>query len=388
MKEIYLDNAATTQMYIGVYDAMRPYLLDDYHNPSAIYKSTFKIREAIEHAREQIAKAVNCDPDLVFFTSGGTEADNWIIREFLTSHIYTSTIEHKAVLEACHKREKETYTQVTYIPVDMNGAIHLGKLDSELAKAPKRPLVSIMTANNEIGTIQPLRTIGKLAYEADGFFHTDAVQAIGTVPIDMQKMGINFLSMSAHKFHGPKGIGALCCNVEARDVPIPFIVGGSQQFNMRAGTENVPAIVGMGKAIELTMRNMDERNTNIGRLRDYLQDLIISDVPEVIVNGGYEPYSDHPKRLPNNLNVSFKGIDGQQLLAMLDNRGISVSAGSACNAEDVRPSHVLTAIKVPKEYINGTIRFSLSEYTTKDDIVYTAMVVTESVKALREMHNA
>ena len=379
--EIYMDNAATTRMLPEVLDAMMPYLTDAYHNPSAIYKSTFKVRDAIQRAREQVAAAVNADPDQVFFTSGGTEADNWIVSRSGAKQIITSAIEHKAILNACLRRVAQGKASLTSIPVDAEGFVSMEVLEKSLPKS-ERTLVTIMAANNEIGSVQPLRQIGGLTHQMGGLFHTDAVQAIGAIPIDMLDMHIDFLSMSAHKFHGPKGIGALCCNTEYRNFPVAMIVGGSQQLNMRAGTENVAGIVGMGKAAELAVKDMETRNAKIAALRGKLAELIFKNIPDVRLNGTCY-FID---RLPNNLSVSFKGVESQQLLAMLDTRGICVSAGSACNAESVRPSHVLLAIKVPEEYVDGTIRFTLGIDTTEDDVTYTANAVAECVKAIREMN--
>lgn len=380
MNEIYLDNAATTRMSPEVLDAMMPYLTDAYHNPSAIYKSTFKVRDAIQRAREQVAAAVNADPDQVFFTSGGTEADNWIVSHSGAKQIITSAIEHKAILNACFRRVGQGKASLTRIPVDAEGFVDMEVLEKSLPKR-ERPLVTIMAANNEIGSVQPLRQIGELTHQMGGLFHTDAVQAIGAIPINMLDMNIDFLSMSAHKFHGPKGVGALCCHTEYRNIPAAMIVGGSQQLNMRAGTENVAGIVGMGKAAELAVKDMETRNAKIAALRSELFELIFENIPDVRLNGTY--YSID--RLPNNLSVSFKDVDGQQLLAMLDNRGICVSAGSACNAESIRPSHVLEAIGVPPEYIGGTIRFSLSDATTEEEIVFTANTVADCVVNIRRM---
>lgn len=381
-REIYMDNAATTRMLPEVLDAMMPYLTDAYHNPSAIYKSTFKVRDAIQRAREQVAAAVNADPDQVFFTSGGTEADNWIIRGCGIDRIITSEIEHKAVLNACKLMAKERGTNTYIVPVDESGMLDMEKFQDKIRRAGWPFLTSVMAANNEIGTIQPLRDIGTLTHQMGGLFHTDAVQAIGAIPIDMLDMHIDFLSMSAHKFHGPKGIGALCCNCSYNLIPKPLIVGGSQQLNMRAGTENVAGIVGMGKAAELAVKDMETRNAKIAALRGKLFELIFENIPDMRLNGTCYCID----RLPNNLSVSFKGVESQQLLAMLDTRGICVSAGSACNAGSVRPSHVLLAIKVPEEYADGTIRFTLGIDTTEDDVTYTANAVAECVKAIREMN--
>lgn len=376
-KEVYLDNAATTRLDAEVLDAMMPYLTDSFHNPSAIYGGTFSVREAIETAKKQIASAVGCEPDEVFFTSGGTEADNWAIRGYASNTI-VSAIEHKAILELSHRMRP--YFKFREIPVTSSGVIDLVELANSLRTGDFR-LVSVMYANNEIGTIQPLKEISGRAHQMGALFHTDAVQAIGHVPVDMRKLGVDMLSMSAHKFHGPKGIGALCVRKQKNgQYPLgAYIVGGSQQKGMRAGTENVPGIVGMGKAIELAARDLQKNAEHEAKLRNLLRELIVSSVPDVRLNGP-EPDS---ARLPNNLNLSFKDVEGQQLLLMLDLWHVSVSAGSACNTESISPSHVLQAIQVPQEYIQGTVRFSLSKDTTEEEIRYAAQRVGQCVKTLR-----
>ena len=379
-KLIYMDNAATTRMLPEVLEAMLPYMTEQFYNPSAIYAPTFPIREAIAHAKEQIARAVNCDPDGVYFTSGGTEGDNWVLQSTVNymycRGVITTPIEHKAVLNTCRYLHDDMRVPVTYVPVDHDGLVDLDELDNAARRFPNA-LISVMTANNEVGTVEPISVIGKIAKKYGNLFHTDAVQAVGGVAVDMKFMNLNYLTMSAHKFHGPKGIGAVCVR-NAKLKPLMF--GGLQQGGLRPGTENVAAIVGMGKAIELAGKDKAERAGTVAALREELRRQIAAKVPDVFFNG-------HPMiRLPNNLSVSFVGVDAQQLLMMLDNAGICVSAGSACNSVDIYPSHVLTALEVPKKAIKGTLRFTLGDDTTKDDVGYVAAKVAECVKMLREMN--
>ena len=377
---IYMDNAATTSLSPEVLDAMMPYLTDEYWNPSAIYSPTFPVREAISHAKEQIARAVNCEPDNVYFTSGGTEGDNWVLQSAV-NYMYcygviTTQIEHKAILNTCRYLHDDMRVPVTYVPVDRDGLLDLDEMCNAARRFPNA-IISVMTANNEVGTIEPISKVGEIAARYGNLFHTDAVQAVGSVAVDMQFMNLNFLTMSAHKFHGPKGIGAVCVR-NAKLKPLMF--GGLQQGGLRPGTENVAAIVGMGKAIELAEKGKAERAGRITALREELRRQIAANVPDVIFNG-------HPLiRLPNNLSVSFVGVDAQQLLIMLDNAGILASAGSACNTVDIYPSHVLTALEVAKNAINGTLRFTLGDDTTEGDVGYVAAKVAECVKMLRGMN--
>ena len=379
-KLIYMDNAATTRMLPEVLEAMLPYMTEQFYNPSAIYAPTFPIREAIAHAKEQIARAVNCDPDGVYFTSGGTEGDNWVLQSTVNymycRGVITTPIEHKAVLNTCRYLHDDMRVPVTYVPVDHDGLVDLDELDNAARRFPNA-LISVMTANNEVGTVEPISVIGKIAKKYGNLFHTDAVQAAGSLPIDMPFMGLNFLTMSAHKFHGPKGIGAVCVrNAKLK----PLMYGGLQQGGLRPGTENVAAIVGMGKAIEIADNSKTKRAVTMAIYRERLKDKITSAVSGVVFNG-------HPKiRLPNNLSVSFEGVDAQQLLMMLDNASICVSAGSACNTVDINPSHVLVALEVPKKAIKGTIRFSLGDDTTEEDVDYVAQKVAEFVNVLRGMN--
>lgn len=379
-KLIYMDNAATTRTLPEVLDAMMPYLTDEYWNPSAIYSPTFPVREAISHAKEQIARAVNCDPDGVYFTSGGTEGDNWVLQSTVNymycRGVITTPIEHKAVLNTCRYLHDDMRVPVTYVPVDHDGLVDLDELDNAARRFPNA-LISVMMANNEVGTIEPISKVGEIAAKYGNLFHTDAVQAVGTLAIDMPFQKINFLTMSAHKFHGPKGIGAVCVrNAKLK----PLLYGGLQQGGLRPGTENVAAIVGMGKAIEIADNSKTKRAVTMAIYRERLKDKITSAVSGVVFNG-------HPKiRLPNNLSVSFEGVDAQQLLMMLDNASICVSSGSACNTVDINPSHVLVALEVPKKAIKGTIRFSIGDDTTEEDVDYVAQKVAEFVNVLRGMN--
>lgn len=379
-KLIYMDNAATTRMLPEVLEAMLPYMTEQFYNPSAIYAPTFPIREAIAHAKEQIARAVNCDPDGVYFTSGGTEGDNWVLQSTVNymycRGVITTPIEHKAVLNTCRYLHDDMRVPVTYVPVDHDGLVDLEELDNAARRFPNA-LISVMMANNEVGTIEPISKVGEIASKYGNLFHTDAVQAVGTLAIDMPFQNINFLTMSAHKFHGPKGIGAVCVrNAKLK----PLLYGGLQQGGLRPGTENVAAIVGMGKAIEIANKTKLERNVKAISLREELRNRIKQKLSGVYENGHWAI------RLPNNLSLSFEGVDAQQLLMMLDNASICVSAGSACNTVDINPSHVLTALEVPKKAIKGTLRFSLGDDTTEEDMDYVAQKVVEFVNVLREMN--
>ena len=377
---IYLDNAATTPARPEVVEAMMPYFTENYGNPSTVYGLGQASKEAINNARRIIADAIGAKENEIYFTAGGSESDNWAIKATAEAyqgkgkHIITTKIEHHAVLYTCEWLEKQGY-EVTYLDVDENGLISLEQLEKSIR--PDTILISIMFANNEIGTIEPIKEIGESARRHKVLFHTDAVQAFTQVDINVDDMNIDMLSASGHKFNGPKGIGFLYIR---KGVKIKnFIHGGAQERNRRAGTENVPGIVGLGKACEIAMSNMKERTKKEIELRDHLIDRIIKEVPYSRLNG-------HPsKRLPNNVNICFRFIEGESLLLWLDQAGICASSGSACTSGSLDPSHVLLAIGLPHEIAHGSLRLTLSEEITLEQIDYTADKVKEIVSKLREM---
>ncbi len=380
MKEIYFDNSATTRLDDEVLKEMMPYLKEEYGNSSSIYKLGRNNRNAIETAREKIAKAINAEPEEIYFTCGGTESDNTAIRGIAYNykkkgnHIITSKIEHPAILETCKQLEREGF-EITYLNVDKNGIVDLEELKKSIKETTI--LISIMFANNEIGTIEPIKEIGKIAKENGIYFHTDSVQAIGSVKINVKDMNIDSLSMSAHKFYGPKGIGALY--VKKGISFQKFMNGGHQERNKRAGTENVPAIVGMGKAIEIAYRDLDEHTKQIKELRDYYEEQIQKRIPYIKINGDME------KRLPGNSNISFKFIEGEGLLLNLDLKGICASSGSACTSGSLDPSHVLLAIGLPHEIAHGSLRISIGKYNIKEEVDYLIDNLVEIVGKLRNM---
>ncbi|MDO5037721.1 MAG: cysteine desulfurase NifS [Tissierellia bacterium] len=380
-KLIYMDNAATTQVSDKVLDTMVPYFRESYGNPSSIYGFGQKNKAALQEAREKVAKSLNADPKEIYFTGSGTEADNWAIREYAKKHqnkgkhIITTAIEHHAVLHVCQDLEKEGF-DVTYLGVDEEGIINLEELKAAIR--PDTILISIMYANNEIGSIQPIKDIGALAKEKGLVFHTDAVQAAGILDIDVKEENIDMLSLSAHKFHGPKGVGVLYVR---RGVNLPaFILGGAQENNKRASTENVPGIVGLGAAIEEAQAHKQEDRQKLSQLRDYLIDQVLEKIPHTRLNG---PRGD--KRLPGNANFSFEFIEGESLLLMLDHFGIAGSSGSACTSGSLDPSHVLLAIGLPHEIAHGSLRLSLGPDTSKEDIDYVVEKLEAVVKRLRDM---
>ncbi|MDD4494947.1 MAG: cysteine desulfurase NifS [Eubacteriales bacterium] len=380
MKEVYLDHAATTYVKREVLEEMLPYFSDKFGNPSALYSKGRESRKAVDEARQKVAKALNAKPEEIYFTGSGTEADNWAIKGTFYAnsqkgkHIITSAVEHHAVLNTCKYLESEG-CEVTYIPVDKDGVISI----DEMLKAvrPDTILISVMTANNEIGTLQPIDQIGRIAREKEILFHTDAVQAIGSIEIDVDKLGIDMLSLSAHKFYGPKGIGVLY--VRKGTKLSSFLQGGGQESKKRAGTENVPAIVGIGKAIELASYALDERTARLRELRDKLIDMISNEISYVKLNG------HRTKRLPGNVNFSFDYIDGESLLLFLDAKSISASSGSACSAGSQDPSHVLTAIGLSSEQAKGSVRFTIGDINTSQDIEYLMEVLPSIVQELRDM---
>ena len=380
MKTVYLDNSATTKTDEEVVKAMLPYLQENYGNPSSIYRIGRENKKAIEEAREKVAIALNCEPNEVYFTAGGSESDNTAIKGIAKSyknkgnHIITSKIEHPAVLETCKQLEKEGF-EVSYIGVDERGIINLEELINEIK--PSTTLITIMFANNEIGTIQPIKEIGEIAKKNDIIFHTDSVQAVGSIKIDVKELNIDSLSLSAHKFYGPKGIGALYVKNGVKFDK--FIKGGHQERNKRAGTENVAGIVGLGKAIELAYQNLEVHNNKIKELRDYYVEQVKEKIPYIKINGDME------KRLPGNSNISFRFIEGEGLLLNLDLKGICASSGSACTSGSLDPSHVLLAIGLPHEIAHGSLRISIGKYNTKQEIDYLVENLVEIVERLREM---
>ena len=379
-KLIYLDNAATTQVYPEVLQEMLPYFSEVYSNPSAIYSFASESKKAVDKARTSVAELINAKTDEIYFTGGGSESDNWALKATADAyaskgkHIITSTIEHHAILHTCAYLEKKGF-EITYVNVDENGKVKLDEL--EAAIRPDTILISIMTANNEIGTIQPVREIGRIAHEHGVLFHTDAVQAFGHIPIDVDEMNIDMLSASGHKINGPKGIGFLYIRtgVKIRS----FIHGGAQERKRRAGTENVPGIVGFCNAAEIDAANMEERIKYESELRDYLMDRVIAEIPYARINGSRE------NLLPNNANFSFQFIEGESMLIMLDDKGICGSSGSACTSGSLDPSHVLLAIGLPHEKAHGSLRLTLSEEITKEDVDFVVEQIKAIVDRLRSM---
>ncbi|MDL2317527.1 cysteine desulfurase NifS [Eubacteriales bacterium OttesenSCG-928-A19] len=380
-KRVYLDNAATTRVKDDVLGEMLPYFTEQYGNASSTqYSFGRDAKKAIERAREQVAMAIGADKAEVYFTSGGTESDNWIVKGAAFAnkgkgkHIITSAIEHHAILHTCQWLEKQGFA-VTYLPVDEFGMVH--PEDLEAAITDQTILVTIMFANNEIGTIQPIETLARIAKSHGILFHTDAVQAIGAVPIDAHGMGIDALSLSAHKFYGPKGVGALYLRKGVRiDVNQQ---GGAQERDRRGGTENVPGIVGLGKAIDLAVSGLDAHAANLTRLRDRLIDGILERIPDTRLNG------HRTQRLPNNVNVSIRYIEGEALLLSLDLAGIAASSGSACTSGSLDPSHVLLGIGLPHEIAHGSLRLTLGDFNTDGDVDYVLEKLPEIVERLRAM---
>lgn len=374
--KVYLDNGATTQVAKEVAQIMQTMFTKKFGNPSSLHNFGVEAQEEMEKARAIIAKKINTEPSQIIFTSGGTEADNLAIRGIAyqnkeKNHIITSAIEHSAVLKTCEALEKEGF-KITYLSVDKEGFISLKKLEEAIT--PKTMLVTIMHANNEIGTLQDIRSIGKICREKNVIFHTDAVQSFTKVPIDVEKDNIDLMSLSAHKIHGPKGIGVLFIRKGVR--PKPLLTGGSHESKMRAGTENTPGIVGFGKAVELIKEKDVEK---MKQLRDILIKGL-EKIPDTIING---PRGE--KRLASNVNVSFKYVEGESLLYHLNDKGIAVSTGSACSSHSLSPSHVLISIGLKPEIAHGSVRLTLSRYTTKEEISYTIKVLKEVVEDLRKI---
>lgn len=380
MRKVYLDNAATTALSPRVLEAMLPYFTQHYGNPSSVHAFGREAKQGLDKARDQVAKALHCDPSEVIFTGCGTESDNTVLLGVAQryrnkgKHIITTNVEHHAILHTCEYLEKQGYS-VTYLPVDQDGLVTAEQVAAAIR--PDTILVSIMFANNEVGTIMPIQEIGAVCKEKGVLFHTDAVQAVGHIPVDVQAMHIDMLSLSAHKFHGPKGVGALYCR---KGIRLPsYIMGGAQEKGRRAGTENVAGIVGLGAAIELATEQLEENRAKMTALRDRLMTGIQARISEVKLNG-------HPtNRLPNNVNFSFKYIEGESILLMLDMNGIAASSGSACTSGSLDPSHVLLALGLPHEIAHGSVRLTLGDETTEEDIDYTIDVLEKTVARLRAM---
>lgn len=378
--QIYLDHAATTEILPEVAYAMEPYLIKKYGNASATYELGAEAKRAITHARETIAASIHAKPNEIYFTSGGSEADNWAIKGMVEisksplKKLVTSKIEHHAILHSCEHLEKQG-CQVIYLDVDKEGIVKVSDLEKEV-RVGKPSLISIMYGNNEIGALQPIEEMGTLAKKYGIPFHTDAVQAVGQVPLSMKRLPVDLLSASAHKFHGPKGVGFLYVR-EGVEIP-SFIHGGGQESGKRAGTENVAGIVGMAKALSIATQEMGRKSREITTLRNYFIKRVTQEIPECRLNGHGK------KRLPGNANFSFRDVSGTALLILLEEEGIYASAGSACSAGSTHLSHVVKAIGVPKEYAYGTVRFTMGRDTTREELDKTISVLKKSIKILRQ----
>lgn len=380
MRKVYLDNAATTALSPKVLEKMMPYLTDIYGNASSPHSFGQTARIGVEHAREQVARAINADPSEIVFTGCGTESDNTVLFGVAEryakkgDHIITTNVEHHAILHSCAALEKKGI-KVTYLPVDKDGLVTPEQVRDAITD--KTILVSVMFANNEVGTIMPIPEIAAVCHEKGVLFHTDAVQAAGHIPIDVKAMGIDMLSISGHKFHGPKGVGVL---YERKGIRLPsYIIGGEQEKGRRAGTENVAGIVGLGEALELAVTNMSEASARMTRMRDRLIEGIEATIPEVKLNG------HRTKRLPNNVNFSIKYIEGESILLMLDMAGIAASSGSACTSGSLDPSHVLLALGLTHEVAHGSVRMTLGDDTTDEDIDYVLETLPKVAHRLRAM---
>ena len=377
---IYLDNAATTRVSAEVFEAMKPYFCEQYANPSAIYSFAGSAAKAVDEARRQSAALIGAQPNEIYFTAGGSESDNWAVKAAAEAsaakgkHLITSVIEHHAVLHAFEYLEKHGF-EVTYLPVDEDGIVKLDALEAAIRK--DTTLISVMAANNEIGTIQPLKEIGAFAKKSGILFHTDAVQAYGHIPLDVDALNIDLMSVSGHKFHGPKGIGFLYIRKGVRLGA--FIHGGAQERARRAGTHNTPGIVGLGTAAALAAAQMKENIEKETKLRDYLIKRVLEEIPYSRLNG------HRVNRLPNNANFCFRFIEGESLLILLDQKGICASSGSACTSGSLDPSHVLLAIGLPHEIAHGSLRLTLSEETTQEEIDVTVEAIKNIVERLRAM---
>ena len=382
MRQVYMDYSATTPVKKEVLDAMIPYFTEHYGNPSSLYTIGLEAKNAISEARQRLASLIGADEKEIFFTACGTESDNWALfgvsdaKKKKGNHIITTKIEHHAILHSCQFLEKHGF-DVTYLDVDENGLVD--PEDLKAAITDQTVMVSIMMVNNEVGTVEPVKELVRVTKEKnkDIIFHTDAVQGLGNVPIDVKDLGVDLMSMSAHKIYGPKGTGALFIKKGVR--LSNYIHGGAQENKHRAGTENLAGIVGFGKAAQLAQENFDEHVKHCSSLRDYFVQQVLERIPDTQVNGTME------KRHPGNANITFKFIEGESILLLLDSKGVYVSTGSACSSASLTPSHVLTALGVPVEMIHGTVRFSIGDFTTKEDLDYVLDELTKIVARLREI---
>ncbi|MBF1138773.1 MAG: cysteine desulfurase NifS [[Eubacterium] sulci] len=380
MRQVYLDNSATTPIKGDVLKEMLPFLTEHFGNASSLYTPGIVARRALDEAREKVAALINAKANEVYFTGCGSESDNWVLKGVASSlkskgnHIITTVTEHPAMLRTCEYLEKNGY-EVTYLGIDDQGRLNPAELEAAIKDTTI--LVSIMMVNNEIGTIHPIKELAAIAKKHGVLFHTDAVQALGNVPIDVKDLGVDFLSMSAHKIYGPKGVGGLYIRRGAKLGTLIF--GGGQESGKRAGTENVAGIVGFGKAAELALNSLDEHIKHSTEIRNYLAEKLTAEIPDVIINGSMD------NRHPGNLNVTFKYIEGESILIQLDACGICISTGSACSSKSLKPSHVLSALGVPVELIHGTVRFSVGDFTTKEDIDYTVECTKKVVAWLRDL---
>lgn len=380
MRQVYLDNSATTPIKGDVLKEMLPFLTEHFGNASSLYTPGLVARRALDEAREKVAALINAKANEVYFTGCGSESDNWVLKGVASSlknkgnHIITTVTEHPAMLRTCEYLEKNGY-EVTYLGIDNQGRLNPAELEAAIKDTTI--LVSIMMVNNEIGTIHPIKELAAIAKKHGVLFHTDAVQALGNVPIDVKDLGVDFLSMSAHKIYGPKGVGGLYIRRGAKLGTLIF--GGGQESGKRAGTENVAGIVGFGKAAELALNSLDEHIKHSTEIRNHLAEKLTAEIPDVIINGTMDD------RHPGNLNVTFKYIEGESILIQLDACGICISTGSACSSKSLKPSHVLSALGVPVELIHGTVRFSVGDFTTKEDIDYTVECTKKVVAWLRDL---
>lgn len=380
MRNVYLDYSATTPVKEDVLKEMLPYFSEKFGNPSSLYDKGLEAKDAVSHAREQVAALIQADPKEIIFTAGGTEADNWVVfgvadkLKAKGNHIITTKVEHHAMLHSCQFLEKHGY-EVTYLDIDKEGKVDPSQL--EAAITDKTILISVMMVNNEIGTIQPIKELAAIAKAHNIMFHTDAVQALGNIPIDVKALGVDLMSLSSHKIYGPKGTGALYIR---KGVQLPsFIHGGGQENKKRAGTENLTGIIGFGKASELARLHFDEHVAHCKALRDHLIDRVLKEIPDTFLNGTRED------RHPGNANITFEYIEGEAILLLLNQFGISVSTGSACSSASLEPSHVLSALGVPVEMIHGTVRFTVGDDTTMEDIDYVVDCLKKVVSRLREI---
>ncbi len=379
-RTVYLDHAATTYVKPEVFEAMKPYFSEHFGNASSIYSLGRDSKKAVEESREKVAKAIGAEPKEVYFTGSGSEADNWALKGIAVAykkkgnHIITSAIEHPAIMSSCKYLEGEGF-EVTYVPVDSDGLVSPEQIRNAIKE--NTILISIMFANNEIGTIQPIKEIGAIAKEKGVLFHTDAVQAVGNINIDVKDLNVDLLSLSSHKFYGPKGIGALYIKKGVKIAS--FIHGGQQERGKRASTENVPGIIGLGRSIELATENLDEYNKKLIELREKTIEGLFAKVPYIRLNG------HRHNRLPGNVNISFEFIEGESLLLMLDMKGVYGSSGSACSSGSLDPSHVLLAIGLPHEIAHGSLRLSFGDENTQEDVDYILEVIPQIVSRLRDM---